>query len=171
MSRFDDAIKIVLANEGSEFTNDPSDPGGATKFGISLNFYKTLHPDATLNDIKNLTIEDAKLIYFKEFWEKLPHPYINSDRVLFKLFDLSVNMGLFMAAKCLQRAARANNHDIIDDGIIGTKTLNAVNQSIAPQLLACLKSEAAGYYRTLVSQNKQLKIYLNGWLNRSYADF
>ena len=55
-NRFDWIIKFVLDAEGG-YTNDPVDPGGETNYGID----KRSHPDV---NIKELTIEEAKDIYF-----------------------------------------------------------------------------------------------------------
>ncbi len=60
---FGRAIEFVLRWEGG-YSNDPSDPGGETKYGIS----KRAHPDV---DIANLTLEDAKTIYRAEYWVPL----------------------------------------------------------------------------------------------------
>ena len=60
-SSFDLAIPIVLENEGG-YVNDPADPGGETKYGISKRSYPAL-------DIKNLTVEQATAIYLRDFWQ------------------------------------------------------------------------------------------------------
>ena len=62
LTRFDDIIKVVLKHEGW-YVNDPVDPGGETNFGIA----KRSHPDV---DIKNLTEEGAKEIYYQDYWMK-----------------------------------------------------------------------------------------------------
>ena len=66
---FDEIIDITLKHEGG-YVHDPKDLGGETNFGIAKRFY----PDV---DIKNLTKEEAKEIYKKDYWdrykaEKLP---------------------------------------------------------------------------------------------------
>ena len=57
MAHFERAIDKTLAWEGG-YVNDPKDPGGETKYGIS----KRAHPDV---DIKNLSREKACAIYKK----------------------------------------------------------------------------------------------------------
>ena len=81
---FDILVKKVLKHEGG-YVNDPSDPGGETKYGIS----KRAFPDL---DIKNLTEEQAILIYYDEYWldakvDKLP------DELHEIYLDMVVNMG------------------------------------------------------------------------------
>ena len=63
LTKFDDIIEIVLEHEGG-YVNDPDDPGGETNFGIA----KRSHPDV---DIANLTKEDAKIIYYQDYWMKI----------------------------------------------------------------------------------------------------
>jgi lysozyme family protein len=82
---FEKAIEFTLKWEGG-YSNDPTDPGGETKYGIS----KRAHPDL---DIANLTLEDAKDIYRAEYWDasgcnNLSEPF---DMVV---FDAAVNMGI-----------------------------------------------------------------------------
>jgi lysozyme family protein len=68
---FDKALRFVLSFEGG-YVNDPRDPGGETRYGIS----KRAHPDV---DIKNLTREQAAHIYYRSYWlpagcQALPGP-------------------------------------------------------------------------------------------------
>ena len=60
MQTFHDCIAHVLAAEGG-LVNDPKDPGGVTKFGISQRSYPAL-------DIRALTLDDAKTIYQRDYW-------------------------------------------------------------------------------------------------------
>src|SRR6185312_16903801 len=61
MSFFLPAFKIVVGIEGG-YSNDPRDPGGETKFGISKNAYPNL-------DIASLTLEQAQQIYLRDYWD------------------------------------------------------------------------------------------------------
>ena len=88
MSTFDSAFEIVVGIEGN-YSNDPNDPGGETKYGIS----KRAHPSL---DIANLTLEDAKAIYKKEYWDVLGldnEPWY----LQLNLFDIAVNEGQNLA--------------------------------------------------------------------------
>ena len=59
---FERAIEFVLKHEGG-YVDNPADPGGETRFGISKKTYPAL-------DIRNLTIEAAKEIYRRDYWQK-----------------------------------------------------------------------------------------------------
>ncbi len=109
---FDRAVDIVLDIERGH-VNDPHDPGGETKWGIS----KAAYPDL---DIANLTRDDAKAIYRRDYWDAcrcylLPWPWS------LYVFDAAVNQGVKTAIKVLQRTV-----GVTDDGIIGPKTMAAV---------------------------------------------
>lgn len=178
MSEFDLAIDFVLRNEGG-FVNDPNDPGGATSYGISLRWLKTvgqLDADITgdgqidLEDIRELTKEKAKLLYKKYWWDKYGYEKINDQSVANKILDMSINMGAVQAHKIAQRALFSiNGYNCIKvDGIIGLNTLTEINDAISLIYLAALKSEMAGFYRELIATKKQFEIYRNGWLKRAY---
>ena len=158
--KFNKAINVILANEGG-YVNDPKDAGGESKYGISKKSYPKL-------DIKNLTIEGAKAIYYRDFWEGQKYKEFKSDQLATKVFDLAVNVGTSRAHRILQRALRAVGNTIKEDGIIGQITLLAVNSSNENELLAAIKSEAAGYYRSIVAKNSSQAKFLSGWLNRAY---
>lgn len=154
------AIDTVLGLEGG-YINNPSDPGGETKYGIS----KKSHPKL---DIKKLTKEKAKQIYYDEYWA--PYSFfekITSPLVATKLFVAGVNMGQKQANLCMQRALRSFSYLDID-GIIGTKSLEAINKQNAKEIVPAFNSECAGRYRLLASNHERLKKFLKGWLNRAY---
>jgi lysozyme family protein len=83
--------------------------------------------------------------------------------------DLCINMGNVSAHKCLQRAVRAASGEILtEDGVLGVKTIAVVNRSDEKLLMPALKSEAAGYYRSIKYKGSQ--DFLKGWLNRAYSN-
>src|SRR5690606_7079344 len=160
--KFVQAVGAVLAHEGG-YVNDPDDPGGETKWGISRRSYPEL-------DIANLTREDAIAIYYRDWWRRYKYDLIEDATVAAKVLDLSVNMGPSAAHKCLQRALHAcGRRDVTIDGIIGPQTLGAVNSANPLMLLAALRAEAAAYYRALAQADPKRQKFLNGWLNRAYA--
>lgn len=85
MTNFDEAFEFTVGHEGG-YVNDPVDPGGETKYGISKKSYPMLN-------IKDLSIEDAKLIYEKDYWmpagcDRLPYP------LNLVVFDNAVHSGV-----------------------------------------------------------------------------
>lgn len=122
MNIFDTAVNFVLDREGG-YSNDPTDPGGETNFGIAKKF----HPNV---DIKNLTQDGAVVIYKQEYWDKcrcgdMPAP------IAVILFDASVNQGQPHAVTMLQKALL-----IASDGVCGSQTVAAAQRVFSPKLIA-----------------------------------
>jgi len=161
---FRSAVETVLANEGG-FSDESSDTGGATKFGISQRQYPTL-------DIQGLTREAAVAIYYRDWWNRFNYGAL-APAIGAKLFDLAVNVGNEPAIRCLQRALRACGADPGEDGVLGAATRDAAKATNASVLLAALRAEAAGHYR-LVAQSRYREQsgsadkFLKGWLRRAY---
>jgi lysozyme family protein len=114
---FERAFERLIGHEGG-YANDPNDPGGETKFGIS----RRSHPG---EDIAGMTLERARSIYLRDYWGPAGCDTV-PDGVRFDLFDMAVNSGVKAAIKTLQRAVGETA-----DGILGPLTLQAV-QSMAP---------------------------------------
>lgn len=175
MASFDIAIKLTLINEGGDkFTEDPMDAGGATKFGISLRFYKEMiNKDATVEDIKLLTESMARSIYKQHFWENNHYDLIASQPVAFKIFDMAVNMGCGVSNKIAQRALNAvgGAPQTIEDGIMGVHSISCINSPKTDRMsyMAALKEGYASHYRHIVDANPSEEKFLNGWLKRAYA--
>lgn len=178
MSCFELAIPTVLLHEGVGC--DEKDRGGITHYGISLRFLKTLgklgqegfligdrNQDGAIDrsDILQLQREEAIALYRRYWWEPYGYEAIEHQCVATKIFDLTVNMGSFASHRCAQRAVRAAGGGcLVEDGLLGKKSLTAINTLDAFPLLVAIRSEAASYYRLLHQPR-----YEKGWLNRAYA--
>lgn len=175
MAKFDLAIPAVLKHEGTEqagiIHTNPNDKGGATNdFGITLKFLQSINSKANIDDLRTMTREQSIHIYKHYWWIPNRYEEIKNQETADKVFDISINMGAKNANICLQRSIRTasdNAVKLVEDGIIGVKTLAAVN-SFANDgygyLYGALKSEIAGMYRSF---NQPANI--NGWLNRAYS--
>lgn len=174
MASFEDAIKQTLINEGGDkCTEIEDDAGGATKYGISLRFYKSdVDSTATASTIKNLSEAEAKRCYKKFFWDKLGLDEVRVQVIANKIFDAAVNMGLLNACRCAQRAiwTQEGKGKVLDDGKMGPLTMMALNATWldAGKFLCSYKSELAGHYRTIAAVKTSQAKFLNGWLNRAY---
>lgn len=151
MGKWDTAIAFVLEMEGG-YTLDPNDPGGETNFGIS----KKAYPDL---DIKNLTVDQAKDIYHRDYWmpcrcDNLPAPWATA------LFDMAVNQGTDRAIKTLQET-----FGLTPDGIIGPATLAAVNGADDRKLKLFLARRLTVYAR-LMAANQTLLVFSRNWCFR-----
>jgi len=154
---FDQCIDLVLGHEGG-YVNDPDDMGGETNWGISKRAYKKV-------DIKNLTKEDAKSIYKKDYWDKFKVGKLPPN-LRYVYFDMCINMGSRNAGKVLQRAANAKNPasaKIKVDGMVGPNTIKAVKRVEQDRL----RSERVLYYARIVIKKPVQHKYWYGWFKRS----
>lgn len=97
LSDFEKAFAVVVGIEAG-YTNNPRDPGGETKYGISKRAYPT-------RDIANLSLQDAKDIYYTDYWLKTVKPDDSTAYSLF-VFDCAVNQGV---DACLAMRAKAKS--------------------------------------------------------------
>lgn len=95
INNFKKSLEFTLKWEGG-YVNDPSDPGGETKWGISKRAFPEL-------DIRNLTEQQAADIYANHYWDAagcdgLPLPLCTC------VFDTAVNHGVERAVRWLRNA-------------------------------------------------------------------
>ena len=154
MKSFNEIIEKVLEHEGG-YVNDPKDLGGETKYGITKRFY----PDV---DIKNLTIEQAKEIYKKDYWDK--NRVESLPQNLWHIyFDMCVNMGKRTAVKVLQRAAVNKGRDIEVDGGLGPMTIGALKGVELDRVRAF----RVKYYVDLITARPEQEKFYLGWFRRA----
>ena len=110
---FNDCLNRLLKDEGG-YTNDPRDPGGATNFGITLKDYRLyINPQGTANDVKNMSIDDAKRIYKAKYWDALDCDNLPNG-VDYTCFDYGVNSGLGRPRKALGKFKTLTGIQLID---------------------------------------------------------
>lgn len=148
---FDRAFAFIQRFEG-DYVNDPEDPGGETKFGIS----KKAYPDL---DIRNLTTGEAKTIYLTDYWLKCRCDQIPQDLALM-VFDTAVNQGPATAVRLLQKALQ-----VVVDGVMGPVTIGAAFRSspslVIPEFIALRNQQYA--------LNPAVHRFGLGWFRRSAA--
>lgn len=146
--QFDEAFALVIGNEGG-YVNNPTDPGGETKWGISKRAYPKLN-------IKSLTVGDAKAIYLKDYWHRAGCAEFD-DMLAVQVFDAAVNHGVTAAVKMLQNAVGEKA-----DGVLGPKTLAAVDLTPGVCLTLRFLAERLEYYTGL----RGFKDSGKGWVSR-----
>ena len=163
--KFKTVIESILLHEGG-YVNNPSDPGSETNFGISKRSYPKL-------DIKNITKQDAIDIYYKDYWLINNLDSVNDYNIATKLMNMFVNMGSKNAKKIICRSLRSCELQFDETSSNTEKLISVINdltnQNRNREILVALRSEMAGYYRSLAEEKPALKIFLNGWLKRAYS--
>lgn len=146
-------IKKTIGVEGG-YVNDPVDPGGETKYGISKRTYPTV-------DIKNLALEQAAEIYERDFWNRMKLSTFSSQRIAWKVFDIEVNTG--RGDELLQTAL-----GLKADGLVGDKTIAAANSADVERLMDKLIELQAKRYVQIVAKDAVKLRFLTGWMNRAF---
>ena len=145
---FDTAFERLIGHEGG-YVNNPADPGGETKYGIS----KRAYPDV---DIAALTVEQAKAIYLRDYWGRAQCDTL-PPAVAFQVFDTAVNSGIGQAIRFLQRAV-----GVADDGVMGALTMNAVRTVDAESLVARFNGQRLDFMTKLSTWDT----FGRGWARR-----
>lgn len=174
------ATSVIQEHEGG-FNDIKEDRGGATNYGISLRFLKSINlldgditddGHVTKDDIKAVTLDEALRLYKSYFWDHYNVDQFVTPVLQRKMFSLLINMRGKTAMKCCQRALRCLGYQIADDGIFGSKSRDAFEDAVfkfgPSPLLASIKSEAAGIYRLIANSNPDQEKFIKGWLNRAY---
>lgn len=170
----------IVAREGG-YVDDPSDPGGATKFGVTIGTLRRLRMDLTGDrrvtkaDVKALTRPKAREIFVRDYFYR---PKINRlPRVLWEsVFDMYVNAGA-NGVRVLQRLLQDMGHMVAVDGVIGPQTIRAAKlaHDEAPRHIADAYGIARrNYYYQLADRRRASRKYARrrdggkgGWIKRA----
>lgn len=159
-STYDEALRRVLAHEGG-YANHPSDPGGPTNYGITLaDFRRYVKPDAGAQDVRAMSVAQAKAIYRSKYWNALKCDRLPAG-VDYAVFDYGVNSGLGRAAKVLRAlvgVGSAASH--VDEATLA----RAAGRDPAV-LIAALCDERMAFLKRL----KTWPVFGKGW-NRRVAE-
>jgi lysozyme family protein len=170
----------IVRREGG-YVNDPDDPGGATKHGVTIGTMQRLGLDLNRDgridatDVRALDPDQAVAIYVRHYFEGpklnlLPKPLQAS------VFDMQVNAGA-NAVKILQRLSAAFGRPLRDDGVIGPATAAAVlaaYEAAPDHLVDAYGIERRNYYYRLADQRPESRKYARradggkgGWIVRA----
>ena len=172
MTRFDLAFDYLMGDEGG-YSDNPHDPGGATNWGVtqrSLDAFHGRHETELPTNVKDLTKDQAKEIYRIQWWSP-QFDKIKDERIAIKIFSHHVNTddGAFpsRAVKLAQEAVNEypSPGTLVEDGVIGPKTLDALNTFTYWEFAPRFKHQLEAWY---VSLNNPY--FLRGWLVRIRKD-
>jgi lysozyme family protein len=167
-------IDAVLRREGSSFTDDPKDRGGATKYGITQSAwakYITAKLDrrAYPNHVRDLTEANAREFYKTEYCDAFA--WVASSKLRALVIDCAINHGTYRTVRWVQIAS-----GLPDDGIVGPQTRAAFE---APRTFgeyvrhdtvyaAVLKTRFQFYAQIATDQANDPDVrFLRGWIARA----
>ncbi|MEX0319761.1 MAG: holin-associated N-acetylmuramidase [Ruegeria sp.] len=170
----------IVAREGG-FVNDPDDPGGATKYGVTIHTMRRLGLDLTgdgrvdVADVRSLSRAQAVEIFLDHYFAR-PRIGEMPGALQASLFDMYVNAGGY-AVKILQRLLREMGYALSVDGVIGPQTLRAVRAAAVPDAVALRDAYGVArrnYYFRLADRRPASRKYARtraggkgGWIRRA----
>ena len=146
---FDDAFAAICGIEGN-YSNNPNDPGKATKFGITEVVARAWGYNGDMHD---LTIAMAKSIAKTNYWDRFQCGQFD-PRIGYLIFDAAFNGG--HPIQWLQKAV-----DVNQDGVVGPATICAVRNIEPWRIMARFNAYHAQYYAALDNHTM-----IDGWVNR-----
>ncbi len=162
MSTFDDVFRSVIGEEGG-YTANAADPGNwtsgkcgvgrcsGTKYGISAASYPNV-------DIAGLSLNDAKAIYRRDYWDKVRGDELPAALALL-VFDAAVNSGPSRAIRWLQTALR-----VTVDGVLGPASMAAVQKAAGQG--AALLAEYQAQRLVFMASLPTWRTFALGWSRR-----
>lgn len=180
MQTVDQIARAIVRREGG-YVNDPDDPGGATKHGVTIHTMRRLGLDltgdgkVTTDDVKALTEDDAVRIFKDHYFTRprigdLPEPLRAS------VFDMYVNAGSH-AVRILQRMLARFGFPVAVDGGIGPQTIAAAHsaaQAAPDHIVDAYGIARRNYYYALADRRPASRKYARtrsggkgGWITRA----
>lgn len=171
MANFANCVDHVLKVEGG-YVNNPDDPGKETNRGITKT--TALNAGYTGN-MKDLTVEQAKQIYKKLFWDTMCLDQVEKEDIALEIFDSSVNIGPGVVAVWVQTILNGLNEketlwsNLAIDGAMGLGTVGILNKATkVPEtkviIFNALNSFQTVHYFTLAKSDSRFKTFMYGWL-------
>ncbi len=170
----------IVAREGG-FVNDPDDPGGATKHGVTIGTMRALgldldeDGDVDVADVRLMTPAIATDLFLENYFSR-PRIHLLPEPLQASVFDMQVNAGS-NAVRILQRLLRDMGLDIAVDGSIGPQTARAAHAALgqAPDHLVDAYGIARrNYYYRLADRRPASRKYARrrdggkgGWIVRA----
>lgn len=150
------------------YSNDPDDLGGATMVGVTIATYKEYcrkkgYPVPTIDRLRNMTYVQWLDILKTMFWDRWQSDKIANQSVAEILVDwvwASGKYGITIPQQVL---------GVTVDGVVGPKTLAALNKQNPAQFFARIVAERKAYIDRICASRPVNNKYKRGWLNRLNA--
>ena len=187
MVEFKKAYDLVSKYEGG-YSDDSVDHGGETYRGISRKYSKTWAGWLMIDSLKEddgfpINLNNNEVInllvkkwYRERYWDTLLLDSVVNQDLANELFDVSVNMGTYRAAKFLQIALNALNRDeqnyddLVEDGKIGYKTITALKiyliSDMPYYLIKVINILQGNHYIEFMRKSPEQERFARGWLDR-----
>lgn len=142
----------IIKHEGG-YVNNPKDPGGETMYGVTK---RVARAHGYTGSMRNLPLATAEAIAEKSYWDAIQGDKLPAA-VAWQVVDAAYNHGNRQAVKFLQRAIGAS-----DDGIIGPRTLAAVEATDQNDIILLFLAERLQFFTNL----RTWSVFGRGWSRR-----
>lgn len=148
------------------WSNDPKDNGGATMVGVTIGTYRSYcrykgKKTPSTEDLKNITYKEWRDIVHTMYWSKWKADLIEDQAVANMIVDWVWASGQGIGIKRVQSIL-----GVTADGIVGPKTLTAVNSCDAKDLVKRVYNARVAHFNSIVKSNPSQKKWIKGWMNR-----
>jgi lysozyme family protein len=180
MTDVETLAREIVGREGG-YVNDPDDPGGATKHGVTVGTMARLGMDldddgaVTPRDVQRLNVDQAVEIFLEHYYAR---PRVSALPAVLQpsVFDMYVNAGA-NAIRILQRLLNALGEEISVDGVVGPETIAAAKAALAKapdHLVDAYGIARRNYYYDLADRRPSARKYAcrrdggkGGWIRRA----
>ena len=165
MAKIQPLADFILSFEGG-YVNHPNDKGGPTNMGVTLKTWQTQGYDKNhdgridAKDVKLITKADATAILRRCYWNRWKADGIKDQSIANILVDwvwISGTPGITLVQAMLGVTA---------DGIVGSRTLKALNSQPPKQFFERIKARRKQYIARIIAKHPSQKVFEKGWLRR-----
>lgn len=159
---FSRAIPLIVAVEGG-YSDRTTDYGGKTKYGISQRDFQKIN-------IAELSENEAMALLKERYWDAYRISEILDQNIANQAMLLIMNMNPLSAGKIIQLAVNAAGRGILNikvDGVLGSKSLEAINTLNPSALSDRIRVEACKYYLQETDEDAKQIPNFRGWIRRA----
>lgn len=170
MANFEAAFERALIAEGGyKLHNVAGDRGGMTYAGIARRMNPHWPGWALIDRGETPSAELVREFYREGWWDPIQGDAIADERVAYTLYSFATNSSAYGQPKTAVKLAQIVV-GTTPDGIVGPKTLAAINAMDPELFLAKYALARIARYAEIVNRDRSQLKFLLGWLNRSIRE-
>ena len=167
VAQLENFIPLLLKWEGG-YVNDPADAGGPTKMGVTLKTWQAQGYDKNGDGV--IDEDDLKLLSWEDVIERILRPHYwnrwRADEIRSQALA-NILVGWVWGSGRYGITIPQGILGVKQDGIVGAKTVSAVNNYPDPEaLFEKIKQMRRAFFYLICEKRPANKRFLKGWLNR-----